>query len=71
MKAARRALATGWPALLVASACIGIAVSVWVRPPLVVPGDTARRRIDALLVEGAPMLEGPLAALAASVDRQR
>ncbi len=29
----RRLLETGWPALLVWSACAGIAVSTWVRPP--------------------------------------
>ena len=29
----RRALVTSWPTLLVASACAGIAVSQWVRPP--------------------------------------
>jgi 4-hydroxy-tetrahydrodipicolinate synthase len=38
-----------------------------VRPPLVTPTDAGRRRMDALLVEGAPMLEGPLARLAASL----
>jgi competence protein ComEC len=36
-----RFLETGWPALLVASACVGIALSVWVRLPLLVPGVTA------------------------------
>jgi competence protein ComEC len=41
VNAARRTLATGWPALLVASACIGIALSVWVRLPLVVPAVVA------------------------------
>ena len=39
-----------------------------VRPPLVSPTTGGLRRIDALLVEGAPMLEGPLAALAASLE---
>jgi len=29
----RRLLETGWPALLVGSACAGIALSTWVRPP--------------------------------------
>jgi 4-hydroxy-tetrahydrodipicolinate synthase len=46
----------------------GLIGSGHVRPPLVAPGDAARRRIDALLVAGAPMLDGPLAALAASLD---
>jgi 4-hydroxy-tetrahydrodipicolinate synthase len=41
--------------------------SGYVRPPLVTPTTTGRRRMDALLVEGAPMLEGPLADLAASL----
>jgi 4-hydroxy-tetrahydrodipicolinate synthase len=39
-----------------------------VRPPLVTPSEAGRKRIDALLVEGAPMLEGPLADLAASLS---
>ncbi|HWO82151.1 DNA internalization-related competence protein ComEC/Rec2 [Gaiella sp.] len=30
----RRILETGWPTLLVASACVGIALSVWARVPL-------------------------------------
>jgi competence protein ComEC len=30
----RRILETGWPTLLVASACVGIALSVWARMPL-------------------------------------
>jgi 4-hydroxy-tetrahydrodipicolinate synthase len=38
-----------------------------VRPPLVTPTEAGRRRMEALLVEGAPMLEGPLADLAASL----
>lgn len=29
----RRLLETGWPALLVWSACTGVALSIWVRPP--------------------------------------
>ncbi|HET9289218.1 MAG TPA: DNA internalization-related competence protein ComEC/Rec2 [Gaiella sp.] len=29
----RRFLETGWPTLLVGAACVGVAVSVWVRPP--------------------------------------
>jgi competence protein ComEC len=29
----RRILETGWPTLLVGAACVGIAVSVWLRPP--------------------------------------
>ena len=39
-----------------------------VRPPLVTPTAPSRQRMDALLVQGAPMLEGPLARLAASVS---
>lgn len=38
-----------------------------VRPPLVTPTAPGRAQIDALLVQGAPMLEGALAELAASV----
>lgn len=40
----------------------GLIGSGHVRPPLVAPGDAARRCIDALLVAGAAMLDGPLAA---------
>jgi competence protein ComEC len=29
----RRFVETGWPTLLVGAACVGIAVSVWIRPP--------------------------------------
>ena len=39
-----------------------------VRPPLVTPTAPSRQRMDALLVLGAPMLEGSLARLAASVS---
>jgi len=39
-----------------------------VRPPLVTPTAPSRQRMDALLVQGAPMLEGSLARLAASVS---
>jgi 4-hydroxy-tetrahydrodipicolinate synthase len=45
----------------------GLISSDHVRPPLVTPTPAGLRRMDALLVEGSPMLEGPLAALAASV----
>ena len=41
MKRRRRLLETGWPALLVASACVGIALSVWLRPPLALPALSA------------------------------
>ncbi len=41
MTGVRRILETGWPALLVASACIGVAVSVWVRPPVAVSAAAA------------------------------
>ena len=34
MNRVRRILETGWPTLLVASACVGIALSVWARMPL-------------------------------------
>ena len=34
MNRVRRILETGWPTLLVASACVGIALSVWARVPL-------------------------------------
>jgi 4-hydroxy-tetrahydrodipicolinate synthase len=47
----------------------GHIASGYVRPPLITPTDAGRRRMDALLVEGAPMLEGPLAQLAASLAR--
>ena len=47
----------------------GQIASGYVRPPLVTPTPAGRTRIDALLVEGAPMLEGPLAELAASLSR--
>jgi 4-hydroxy-tetrahydrodipicolinate synthase len=40
-----------------------------VRPPLVTPTEAGRRRIDELLVQGAPVLEGPLARLAASLGQ--
>jgi hypothetical protein len=33
----RRILDTRWPALLVGSACVGIALSVWLRPPAALP----------------------------------
>jgi 4-hydroxy-tetrahydrodipicolinate synthase len=42
-----------------------------VRPPLVSPSDGGRRRIDALLVEGAPMLDGALADLATTIGGER
>ncbi len=48
--AARRLLETGWPALLVGAACIGIAVSTWVRPPPAQPAAVA-----AVAVAGALM----------------
>lgn len=38
-----------------------------VRPPLVTPSAAGLAKIDSLLVEGASMLEGPLATLAASL----
>jgi 4-hydroxy-tetrahydrodipicolinate synthase len=41
--------------------------SPMVRPPLVTPTPAGVRRIDQLLAEGAPMLEGRLADLAAAV----
>jgi 4-hydroxy-tetrahydrodipicolinate synthase len=40
-----------------------------VRAPLVTPSPAGLRTIDALLVDGAPMLEGPLAELAAASRR--
>ncbi|HWC68443.1 MAG TPA: 4-hydroxy-tetrahydrodipicolinate synthase [Acidimicrobiales bacterium] len=49
----------------------GLIRSGYVRPPLVTPGDAARQRIDALLLDGAPMLDGPLATLAASLAQSR
>lgn len=45
----------------------GLIASEHVRPPLVVPTPPARSKIDALLVEGAPMLDEPLAALADTI----
>ncbi len=44
----------------------GLIDSGHVRPPLVAPRPASRERIDALLVQGAPMLDGPLADLADS-----
>jgi 4-hydroxy-tetrahydrodipicolinate synthase len=44
----------------------GLIESGHVRAPLVTPRPASRDRIDALLVDGAPMLDGPLADLAAS-----
>jgi 4-hydroxy-tetrahydrodipicolinate synthase len=41
--------------------------SPMVRPPLVTPNPDGTRRIDQLLAAGAPMLEGRLADLAATV----
>ncbi len=38
-----RILETGWPTLLVGSACMGIALSVWVRPPVGVSAPVAAR----------------------------
>jgi 4-hydroxy-tetrahydrodipicolinate synthase len=49
----------------------GLLGSGHVRPPLVAPGETSQRRIEDLLVQGAPMLDGPLAALAATVATAR
>ena len=45
----------------------GLIASEYVRPPLVTPTAPGLARIDALLVEGAPMLEEPLIALADSL----
>lgn len=45
----------------------GHIASDFVRPPLVTPSEGGRRKIDALLAEGAPMLDGALADLAAQV----
>ncbi len=45
----------------------GLIGSEHVRPPLVTPTAPGLARIDALLIEGAPMLEAPLAALADSL----
>jgi 4-hydroxy-tetrahydrodipicolinate synthase len=45
----------------------GLIDSGHVRAPLVTPRPASRDRIDALLVEGAPMLDGPLADLAATL----
>ena len=41
--------------------------SPMVRPPLITPTPAGVRRIDELLIAGAPMLEGRLADLAATV----
>ncbi len=46
----------------------GHIASQHVRPPLVSPAARSLTQIDALLVAGAPMLEGPLAALAESLS---
>jgi 4-hydroxy-tetrahydrodipicolinate synthase len=45
----------------------GLIASERVRPPLVVPTAPGRAKIDALLVEGAAMLEEPLASVADSI----
>ena len=45
----------------------GLITSEFVRPPLVTPTPPGITRIDALLVEGAPMLESPLAEVADSL----
>ena len=50
-------IARNWPALLVASACAGIATSVWVRPPPLSIGVlTAACATGALLSGGARRL---------------
>ena len=41
MNRVKRILETGWPTLLVASACVGIALSVWARMPLTLSAATA------------------------------
>jgi competence protein ComEC len=46
----RRLLETGWPALLVWSACAGIAVSTWVRPPLSLQAAAALTALAGALV---------------------
>ena len=46
----RRILETGWPTLLVGSACIGIALSVWVRPPVGVSAPVALAALGGSLV---------------------
>ena len=45
----------------------GLISSEFVRPPLVTPTPPGIARIDALLIEGAPMLESPLVELADSL----
>ena len=46
----RRILETGWPTLLVGSACAGIVLSVWVRPPLGVSALVALAALGGALV---------------------
>ena len=45
-----RILETGWPTLLVGSACMGIALSVWVRPPVGVSAPVALAALGGSLV---------------------
>ena len=50
MKRGRRLLETGWPALLVTAACAGIALSVWLRPPLAISALSAVAALAGALV---------------------
>ena len=45
----RRLLETGWPTLLVSAACVGIAVSTWVRPPPLLQASAAATALAAAL----------------------
>ena len=49
-RAVRRILETAWPALLVGSACAGIALSVWMRPPVELSAVVALAAVGGALV---------------------
>ena len=50
VKRGRRLVETGWPALLVTAACAGIALSVWLRPPLAISALSAVAALAGALV---------------------
>ena len=63
----RRALKVHWPALLVASACVGIGLSVWFTLSLAVAATLALAALGVVLCLDGPARLGALAAVVAAL----
>ena len=63
--ALRRALELHWPALLVGSACAGLALSIWISVPLSAAAVVALAALGAVLTLAAPARVAALAVVVA------